>query len=113
MQAASAPAPTVAPPPGRNATPRPNSGAALRPLLNPEQEKDLQRQIDENLAAAERSLARLRAQRLSRDQQSGLKRIEEFIDQAQQARRAGQLSRAGSLAERAKLLALDLARTSP
>lgn len=109
------PAPVAAGP--RSAAPSPpqvrsSPAPQLRPLLTPEEEQDLRRRIDRSLASAEQSLARARREPVHKDRQAAAERVRAFIEQAQQARRQGDLVRARSLAERAELLASDLAQTA-
>jgi hypothetical protein len=80
--------------------------------LGAAQEQEYRRQIEQNLAAARRSLARVRPQRLGKDRAEAAERVRAFIQQAEDARREGDLVRARSLAERAQLLASDLAQIS-
>jgi hypothetical protein len=87
--------------------PPPEPAPPLRPVLSPEQERDLLARIDRSLASVRDSLARAG----NADRQAAA-RIQAFVEQANQARRQGDLNRARSLAERAATLAADLARTS-
>ena len=75
-------------------------------MLSAEQEQDLRRRLDRSLAAAEKSLAQAGA---GPQRRTEVERVRSFIEQAQQARRQGDLVRATSLAERAELLASGLA----
>ena len=103
------PAPAAVPAPAREGA---GSSPQLRPQLSAEQERDLWRQIDQNLAAAERALTQARIERSDKERYAAAERVRAFIEQAQQARRLGDLVRAKSLAERAQLLASDLAQAS-
>lgn len=105
--------PPASPAPGVPAatTPAP-SGPQLRPVFTPEQEKELHRQIERSLASAESVLGRLRVPPSDRDRQAAVERVRAFLTQAREARQQGDLNRARSLAERADLLAADLARTT-
>ncbi len=80
----------------------------LRPLLTTEQETDLNRRFQRSLEQAEKSLGRVPPHR---QQEVSVERAKAFIKQAQQAQRQGDLIRATSLAERAELLASELAQT--
>jgi len=88
----------------------PPSGPQLRPLLTPEMEREINRKVDLHLAAADRLLERLPSRPLDKEQSAAAGRVRAFIEQAQKARRQGDLVRANSLAERAELLATDLAK---
>lgn len=102
------PPPAVAQPPA--AVPAaPSIDLELRPLLSPAQAKELERQINERLARARSAVRSLEGRALSREQTGLLNQIRTFIEQAEQARR-NDLPRARNLAERAEVLALDLAR---
>lgn len=81
-------------------------------MLSPQQERELRRSIDRSLAAAEQHLKQVKAQPSDQERYASAERVRAFIAQAQQARRQGDLNRARSLAERAELLASDLARAS-
>jgi hypothetical protein len=103
-----------APPPSRPAPAEPPAQPppaaappALRPVLTPEQERDLRDRIERSMTAARQSLSRARAA----DRQAA-ERVKAFLEQARQARDQGDLVRARSLAERAEWLAADLARTT-
>lgn len=81
----------------------------LAPLLTAEQQTAYNTAIDAALQRAEANLARLDPRRLKGSQRSNFQRVRLFIQQAQQTR-SSDLAVAKSLAERADLLAQDLAR---
>lgn len=81
----------------------------LTPLLSAEQQAAYNTAIDAALQRAEANLARLDPRRLRGSQRSNFQRVRSFIQQAQQTR-ASDLAVAKSLADRADLLAQDLAR---
>lgn len=83
----------------------------LRPMLTPAQEKQLQLSINRSLNAAEQGLKRAAIPASDRERLASAARVRAFIEQAQQAVQQGDLNRARSLAERAELLASDLARS--
>lgn len=103
--AASPAAAQPAPPPA----PSPAFQLELRPLLSPAQAQELERQVNERLARARAALRSIEGRTLSREQGSVLNQIRTFMEQAEEARRTD-LLRARNLAERAEVLALDLAR---
>ena len=74
----------------------------MRPMLTASQEQDLQRRLDRSITAAEKVLAQVGS---APQHQTEVERVRSFIEQAQLARRQGDLVRATSLAERAELLA--------
>ena len=106
------PATVALPPPApATAAPAPDvPGPQLRPMFTPAQERELGQSIDRSLAAAEKSLARAALKQSDQERYASALRVRAFIDQARQAQRQGDLNRALSLAERAELLASDLAR---
>ncbi|MBL8291986.1 MAG: hypothetical protein JNN08_09115 [Bryobacterales bacterium] len=81
----------------------------LAPLLTAEQQTAYNTAIDAALQRAEANLARLDPRRLKGSQRSNFQRVRLFIQQAQQTR-TSDLAVAKSLADRADLLAQDLAR---
>lgn len=81
----------------------------LTPLLSVEQQTAYNTAIDGAIQRAEANLARLDPRRLRGSQRSNFERVRSFIQQAQQTR-ASDLAVAKSLADRADLLAQDLAR---
>lgn len=89
-------APPAAPPP------------QLKQILTPEQRAALERNINERLARARATLASLRGKTLDLQQTALVEHIRTFIAQAEEAR-STDLLRASNLAERADVLARDLA----
>ena len=83
----------------------------LRPMLTAAQERQLQLSITRSLNAAEQGLKRAAIPASDRERLASAARVRAFIEQAQQAVQQGDLNRARSLAERAELLASDLARS--
>jgi len=96
-----APAPAEAPPP---AAPAPQ----LRPVLTPAQQQELERSVGERIARARSVLASISRKRLTREQANMAEQIRTFLKQAEEAR-GTDLLRANNLAERAEVLAQDLA----
>ena len=86
------------------------SGLRLGRILSPEERGEYNRSIDGSLAAAHRSLARVLQRGPNPEQAEEVKRVRAFIRQAETARKQD-LPLAENLAERAKLLAEDLARS--
>ena len=65
--------------------------------------------IDQNLAGAEASLRTFATRNLSKEQAAAVAQVQSFIKQATDARKTD-LQAANSLAQRASILAKDLAR---
>jgi hypothetical protein len=93
--------PTPPPPP----TPAPQ----LRPILTASQTQELERTINDQLSRAQGILRSLEGRRLSRSQAASASQIRTFVAQAEEARKTD-LMRANNLAERAEVLATDLAQ---
>ena len=82
----------------------------LGDILSPEQQRQYNVAIDRSLASAQNSLGSVAKRPLSKDQQAVVGQVQQFIQQAQQTRKSD-LGAAKSLAERADVLARDLARS--
>jgi hypothetical protein len=96
------PAPAAQPPAAPPPTPQ------LRPMLSRAQTRELERTISEQIGRARGVLKSLQGKRLAREQTEIVDQIQTFIGQAEEARKTD-LLRANNLAERAELLANDLA----
>ena len=104
---ASAPAAAVpAPVPPAPAVPPPKLGD----ILTPEEQRQYGASIDQSLSHAQTSLNAIAGRQLDKAQQAEVDQIRNFIQQAQ-ATRNSDLAGAKSLAERAEVLARDLAAT--
>jgi len=121
------PDPAVAPPPAIEAvqpkkpvrrTPRPVAASAVPPanqplrlgeMLTPEQERQYNTAMDQSLQRAQANLAKVLRRQLSKEQQGVVAQVQSFMDQAQSTRKTN-LTAAKSLAERADVLARELAR---
>jgi hypothetical protein len=93
--------------------PQPQQPAEVAPALRlgqiytPEQQREYNKSIDESLASAKNSLARIAAKRLTAEQAQQADSIRTLQRQAEQAREQDLLT-AANLARRADLLAKDL-----
>ena len=124
------PQPTVASPPPEEAQPKrpvrrpsrsttpaapatsppPNQPPRLGEMLTPEQERQYNTAMDQSLQRAHANIARVSKRQLSKEQQGVVAQVQSFIEQAQSTRKTN-LTAAKSLAERADVLARELART--
>jgi hypothetical protein len=77
-------------------------------IVTPDQQRQLNAAIDQSLARAQASLASIANRELNKDQQGLIDQIRNLIQQAQ-ASRSSDLPGAKSLAERAEVLAKDVA----
>jgi len=101
--AGSTPAPPPAPAP---AAPAPKLGD----VLTDDEQKQYSAAIDQSIGRAQGSLNSIGGRQLTKEQQAEVEQIRNFIQQAQNAR-GSDASGAKSLAERAEVLARDLAAT--
>jgi len=108
------PSPPVPAPPVRAPQPQPPSPAAQPPaphlgdILTSDQQKQYNSAIDQSLARTETSLGSIAKHRLTKEQQAVVAQIQNFVQQAQASRKSN-LPAARSLADRADVLARDLA----
>jgi len=93
----------TAPAPAAPATP-----PRLGDILTPDQQREYNAAIDQSLSRAQNSLGSIGNRQLTKEQQGLLDQIRNFIQQAQETRKSD-LQGAKSLAERADVLAGDLA----
>jgi hypothetical protein len=103
------PAPAT-PPAQAPATPPPADSPHLGDILTPDQEKQYNAAIDQSLAQAQTSLASINTHPRTKEQDATVAQVLNFIQQAQKARK-DDLAAAKSLAERAEVLAHDLAES--
>ncbi len=97
-----APAPAPATPPASGPPPK------LGDILSSDEQKQYNASIDQSLAHAQASLNAVGARQLNKDEQAQVEQIRNFMQQAQTTR-GSDLAGAKSLAERAEVLARDLA----
>jgi outer membrane biosynthesis protein TonB len=101
-QSPTPPAPAASPDPPASPAPR------LGDVLSADQQRQLNGAIDQSLTRAQGSLNAVGNRQLSKDQQAVVEQVRNFIQQAQKLRTSN-LPAAKSLAERAEVLARDLA----
>jgi hypothetical protein len=104
------PPPAQAPqnPPPRRPNGQPTQAPRLGDILTPQQERQYNTAIDQSLARAQSSLGSIANRQLTKEQQGVVTQIQGFVQQAQATRKSN-LPAARSLAERAEVLARDLA----
>src|SRR5579862_1172461 len=100
---ASNPAPSTPPP-------APAPAPKLGDILTPDAQKQYNASIDQSLSHAQTSLNSIGGRQLNKAQRAEVEQIRNFVQQAQTAR-ASDPAGAKSLAERAEVLARDLAAT--
>ena len=101
------PAPRV--PAAAETPPPPAPAPQLVPMLTPAQRQELERSVNDRIGRAQNILASIAGRRLRREQQDMAGQIRTFLKQAEEAR-GTDLLRANNLAERAEVLAQNLAR---
>jgi len=106
--APSATAPASSPVPSQPAASAP--APKLEDILTPDAQKQYNASIDQSLSHAQTSLSSIGGRQLNKDQRAEVEQIRNFMQQAQTAR-ASDPAGAKSLAERAEVLARDLAAT--
>jgi hypothetical protein len=87
---------------------QPSEPLRLGTLTTPEQERDLNVQIDQSLNNAEANLRALQNRALTKDQEGAVAQVRNFLRQAREMRNSD-LAGARSLARRGEILAGDLA----
>ncbi len=102
---AQVPAVSAEPPVPPPAAPTPQ----LRPILSAGQKQELERLFNERLKRTQGLLASIGSRQLSAEQNDVVQQIRTFLKQAEESREAD-LLRANNLAERAEVLAQDLAK---
>ena len=91
-----------------NSSAQPSSAPRLGDILTTEQERQYNSAIDQSLARTQSSLGAIANRKLTKEQQAVVAQIQSFVQQAQTTRKSN-LPAARSLAERADVLARDLA----
>jgi hypothetical protein len=99
------PRPQVVEQPPPPAAPAPQ----LVPMLSPAQRQELERSVNDRVSRTQSILASIAGKRLSNEQEDMVGQIRTFLRQTEEAR-GTDLLRANNLAERAVVLAEDLAR---
>jgi hypothetical protein len=86
-------------------------GPLIVPQMSAQESADAQKEINLNLAVAEKNLDSVRGKALNAAQSDIANKAKGFIDDAREAVRSGDWSRARSLARKAQVLAEELARS--
>lgn len=111
------PAPPPATASSRPETPTPTEPSTasdlpqLSPLMSPEKRRALEGELDRRLARTRADLQRLMGRTLNGEQVAAVKRIQAFVNQAEDTRDQD-LNLARNLAQRAEVLAADLVRSA-
>jgi hypothetical protein len=111
---------TVPPPPPPAHKPKKSEPAAdqtepahqdapqISPQLSPGDQATYERKTNDDIAVAERNLQQAGGRQLSASQQDIAEKIRSFVDQSREASKAADWTRAQNLAEKARLLSVEL-----
>jgi hypothetical protein len=92
--------------------PPPAPPPVLAPAVHPEEERRLEREARTRIDGAERLLQGLDGRRLGTEQMQSLETVQSFVSKAREALGARDVQRAFTLADKAFLLADELARAT-
>lgn len=104
---ATPPAPTT-PPPAETAPPAGEVGP-VQEVLSPEARRLLQQSIDSKKTDIQQLLSQVKAHHLNLEQNREVRRIQSYVEQCEAAEKRGEMREADGLAERALVLARELA----
>jgi len=80
----------------------------ISPQMSPGDQASMERHTNEDVAAAQANLAQTANKRLSAPQQDLVDKIRSFLDQSADASKSGDWARAQNLAQKARLLSVEL-----
>jgi len=80
----------------------------ISPQLSPDDQAAYQRRTSDDIAAAEKNLQSADGKQLSAAQQDLVEKIRSFVSQSRDASKGGDLTRAQNLAQKARLLSVEL-----
>ncbi|HYL68731.1 MAG TPA: hypothetical protein VEX69_06170 [Candidatus Limnocylindria bacterium] len=80
----------------------------ISPQLSPAEQASYERKTNEDLAVAEKNLQQANGRKTSAAQDDLKEKIRRFIEQSRDAVKAGDLARAQNLAQKARLLSVEL-----
>ncbi len=91
--------------------PTPPPAPTIAPELSPGDQASLERKTNDNIAATEKNLQRAYGRALNTSQHDLVEKINGFLLQAREAMRDNDWLRASNLAEKARLLSIELANS--
>jgi len=102
--------PAAAPPTPPEAEPPPPRGAPpqISPRLSPKEQADYERRTNDDITTSEKNLGRVGNRELNVAQRDMAEKIRGFLAQAREAMRANDWVRARTLAQKARLLSIEL-----
>jgi hypothetical protein len=83
----------------------------ISPQLSPEEQANYERKTKEDLAVAEQNLQQASGRKTSAAQDDLKEKISRFMEQSRDAIKAGDLARAQNLAQKARLLSIELVQS--
>jgi hypothetical protein len=90
--------------------PRPQA-PQLTPQISPSDQESYRRKTDEDVSVAEKNLQQTAGKQLNAAQQDLVGKIRSFLDQSREASKDGDWARAQNLAQKARLLSVELANS--
>lgn len=99
------PEPAPEPPPDQPAHP---PAPQLSPQLSPGDQATYERKTNEDISVAEKNLQQAKGKQLSAVQNDLVEKIRSFLSQSREAAKGGDLARAQNLAQKARLLSVEL-----
>jgi hypothetical protein len=83
----------------------------ISPQLSPEEQANYERKTKDDLAVAEQNLQQASGRKTSAAQDDLKEKISRFMEQSRDAIKAGDLARAQNLAQKARLLSVELVQS--
>jgi hypothetical protein len=102
------PAPEPAPEPPADQPPSHPAAPQIAPQLSPGDQASYARKTNEDIDVAEKNLQQANGKQLSAAQNDLVEKIRSFLSQSREAAKAGDLARAQNLAQKARLLSVEL-----
>jgi hypothetical protein len=102
------PAPHHSSPPAETEASKPPDAPQLSPALSPEDQARAQSDVNDGLQTARQNLASVSARRMNATQQDIADKVRSFMEQTRDAVNVGDWNRARNLAEKARVLSIEL-----
>lgn len=80
----------------------------ISPQLSPSDQQSYERKTNDDISAAEKNLQQANGRQLSAQQQDIVGKVHSFLDQSRDASKSGDWARAQNLAQKARLLSIEL-----
>lgn len=102
------PAPHHTSPPAETEASKPPEAPQLSPALSPQDQARAEAGVNDGLQTARQNLASVSARRMNSTQQDIADKVRSFMEQTRDAMNAGDWNRARNLAEKARVLSIEL-----